>query len=178
MRYGQYCLDFRGKKHAPAVIQQVERFDADAITNQVHRVFTRVVNRNGKHAVELADKADAFTLIQTQNYFSVRPAIELHTLLAQLGGQFDVVEDFTVLHNSNLAVATYKGLMAAANVDDGQAPVANCHAALRLAPGAVVVRPTVDELFSHRGQQRIVQRLFCPVPVSKNATHISCFPCP
>ena len=50
---------------------------------------------------------------------------QLHALRAQLGGQFDVVEDLAVLHHGDPAVVGDEGLVAAGDVDDGQAPVAD-----------------------------------------------------
>jgi hypothetical protein len=76
---------------------------------------------------------------------------------AQLGGQLDVVEDFAVLHHSNLAVVGHKGLVAAAQIDDGQAPVAQCHPALRLVD-ADVVGAAVSQLARHDLQRRVTQR--------------------
>ena len=75
------------------------------------------------------------------------------------------------------ALTAVKGLVAAAQVDDGQAPVANRHAALRLLPDALVVGASVYQLLRHGGQLLRRQRRARTVPVAKDAAHASCSPC-
>ena len=60
----------------------------------------------------------------------------MHALCPQFIGQFNEVKNLAVLHNRHLSVIADEGLMPAANVNDGQAPIANARAALRLVPGS------------------------------------------
>jgi hypothetical protein len=97
--------------------------------------------------------------------------LSYHTLAAQVGRQFDVVEDFTVLHNGDLAIVGHERLVPAAQVDDRQAHVANGHAALRLVPDAPVVWPAVGQAARHAIQRRVGQGAPLAVPVAKDAAH-------
>ena len=78
--------------------------------------------------------------------------VQAHTLGTQLGSQLHMVENFTVLHHGDLAVVADKGLVAAAQVDDGQAPVAQGYSAARLVVDAFVVRATVEQRLCHAAQ--------------------------
>ena len=171
MGYRQYCLDFRRKQHALPVVQHIQRLDADAVAHQVHRVLPGIINGNGKHAVQFADKTDPFTLIQPQNHFGVRCGFKLHALGAQLIGQLDKVKNLSVLHDCNLPVITDKRLMSAANVNDGQAPVTYAHAALRLVPDALVIWPAMNQLLRHGLQRCVGKRRATAAPVPKYAAH-------
>ena len=171
MGYRQNRLYFRRKKHALTVVQQVQRLDADAVAHQVQGIFTRIVNRNSKHAVEFADKADAFALIEPQNNFRVRPSFELHALRTQIVGELNKIEYFTVLHHRYLSIITDKRLVTAANVNNGQAPVTDANAALRLMPNALVVRAAVHQLLRHGVQCGISQRCAVAAPITKNTAH-------
>ena len=131
----------------------------------------RIVNGDGKHAVEFADKANAVAFIQPQNDFGVRCGFKLHALRPQLISQFNKVEYFTVLHHRYLAVVTDKRLMPAANVNDGQTPVANAHSAPALVPDALIVRPAVHQFLRHPLQVSISKRRTPAAEVAKNAAH-------
>ena len=173
----QNCLDLRSKQRACAGLVNVQWFDADAVAHQVQRVLAGVIDGDREHAVQARHKAHAFALVQAQQHLGVGLTFELHALGAQFGGEFDVVEDFAVLHHGDLAIVADKGLVAAAQVDDGQAPVANRHAALRLLPDALVVGASVYQLLRHGGQLLRRQRRARTVPVAKDAAHASCSPC-
>ena len=100
--------------------------------------------------------------------------VQAHTLGTQLGSQLHMVENFTVLHHGDLAVVADKGLVAAAQVDDGQAPVAQGYSAARLVVDAFVVRATVEQRLCHAAQGVIAQWLLLAIPVAKDAAHGGC----
>ena len=168
---GPQGFQLGAEHHALAVVVHVQRFDADAVAREVERVFARVVDGDGEHAVEPAQAGDAFALVQAQDDLGVRMRVQPHALGAQLGRQFDVVEDLAVLHHGDLAVVADKGLVAAAQVDDGQAPVADGHATRRAVVDAFVVRAAVHQGLRHALQGFIGQHLLPSVPVAKDAAH-------
>ena len=87
-----------------------------------------------------------------------------------------MIEDLAVLHHGDLPVVADKGLVAAADVDDGQAPVADGHTARGRVPDALIVRAAVHEALRHRAQDAVLQRLARAIPVAEDAAHGSGLP--
>ena len=84
-----------------------------------------------------------------------------------------MVENFAVLHHSNQAIVADKGLVTAAQIDDGQAPITNGHTAVGLMMDAPVIRPAMQQSLRHAVKHFIVQRLLFAIPVAEDATHDS-----
>ena len=97
--------------------------------------------------------------------------IEPHALRAQLRGELHVVEDLAVLHDRDLSVVRDEGLVAAGEVDDREAPVADGHAALALVPDALVVGTAVHEAGRHGGELALAEGAPAAVPVAEDAAH-------
>ena len=167
----QHRLDLGTEHHALAVIRQIQRLDADAIAHQVHRIFTGIVDRDRKHAVEPADEVDSFALIEPQDDLGVRVGVQRHAVAPKHLGELDEIEDFAVLHHCDQPVVGHHGLVAAGDVDDREPPVADRGAPLRLVPDALVVGPAVHQLESHVLQHAVVQRAASAIPVPEDATH-------
>ena len=83
-----------------------------------------------------------------------------------------------VAHAEGLLLVADEGLVAAAQVDDGQAAVAHRHTARGHVMNAFVVRPAVHQRLRHGVQGVIAQRLLAPVPVAQDAAHVQFAPWP
>jgi len=95
----------------------------------------------------------------------------VNTLPPQIGRKLYVVEYLAVLHHRHLAIVRHKRLVAAADVDDGQASVSDGNAPCGLTVYAFVIRTSVNEFFRHASKRSVIQRRFRAVPVTKNSAH-------
>ena len=152
----------------------IQGFDANAIAHEVEGILARIVDGDGEHAVQTLQAGNAFALVQAQDHLGVRAGVQAHALGAQFGRQFDVVEDLAVLHDGDLSVIGHERLVAAADVDDGQAPVADRDTALGHLPNTFIVRPTVHQAAGHGRKRGLGQGLPVAMPVAEDAAHISC----
>jgi hypothetical protein len=94
-------------------------------------LFARIPQGKGVHAAQLLQHGRALGLVEVQQHLGVGAGAEDVALRLQLAAQLAVVVDLAVEGDDELAVGTHHGLCAAlAEVDDGQAAVAQGDAAI------------------------------------------------
>jgi hypothetical protein len=174
----QQALELGCEQHAAALVLEVQRLHADAVAGEIQGVVVRIVDGDREHSVQARQAGDALALVQAQDHLGVRVRLQLRALRAQLGGEFHVVEDLAVLHHRDPAIVRNEGLVAAGNVDDGQAPVADGHAAGGLRPDTGVVGTAMAQLVAHGRQRRLVERTQRAVPIAEDAAHAQLLPRP
>jgi hypothetical protein len=64
-------LGLGAEQQALAVVVHKQGLDADAVAREVQRVFARIVDGDGEHAVQAAQAGDAFALVKAQDDLGV-----------------------------------------------------------------------------------------------------------
>ena len=117
-RVGQDRLGLRAKHDPVAGAVQVERFDAETVAGEQHRLAPRVPGREGEHAAKAGDEGLAFLFVTVDEHLGVRLRGKAVPPAFQPGAKFAVVVDFAVEDDLNRAVLAAHWLGAAGQVND------------------------------------------------------------
>jgi hypothetical protein len=128
----------------------VERLLAEAVAREVQFAAPRVPDRVVEHPVEPLDAPRPLLLVEVDDRLGVGVRAVDVALGLELGAQVGVVVDLAAEGEPDGAVLVRHRLVPGrSEVDDREAAVAEADA--RRGPGAAVVRPAVDELLAHGG---------------------------
>jgi len=114
---------------------------------------------------------DAVLIVSVHDRFGVAVGVELVTELFQLRTEFEVVVDLAVEDDSRRAILVVNGLLAAFEVDDGEAAHREADGTVDVV--SVFVRAAMTNRIAHAGQERFVNRLAVVSNQSNDATHIA-----
>ena len=142
--------ELAGEGEQPLVAVPVERLLPEAVAREEEPAPHPVIDAEGEHAVEAARQLLAPGAIALQQHLGVgvageEPVAARLELRAQLG----VIVDLAVVDNRDLALGVPHGLRPMREVDDGEAPVPEEEAGLRLQVETVSVRPPMSERSGH-----------------------------
>ena len=154
----EQCLHFGTERHAARGGGEVERLDAGAIARQQQPFRLAIPQRVREDSVEARDTGVAFERVKVQHHLGVAVRAELHTLLFEVGAQFLVVVDLAVVDDDVAAVGREHRLMAAAEIDDAEAPVPEAHRAFDEV--VTVVGAAVQKAVAHRRDTRRIGSAF------------------
>ena len=128
-----------------------QRLDAKPVPGQEQAAGSAVVEAEGKHAAEALHAGRAPLLPGVEDDLGVAVGAELVAQAPQLLHQFAEIVDLAVVADAKIAVGAEHGLLAAGQVDDGQAPVGQAQPRLRVQ--AALVGTAVELGLVHGGQQ-------------------------
>ncbi len=97
-------LDLAREDESVARVPKVQRLDAEPVPRQKQRALRLIVDGEGEHAVETLQAPLAPLLVRLQNDLGVGAGAKRVTEAAEVGGQFKVVIDLTVVDNLQPAV--------------------------------------------------------------------------
>ena len=144
--------------------------DAKAVTGQEQAAGGAVVEAKGKHAAEALHAGRAPGLPGVEDHLGVAVGAEFVAQAPQFYHQLAEIVDLAVVADAEIAVGAEHGLLAAGQVDDGQAPVGQAQARLRVQ--AAFVRTAMELGLVHGGEQFAI-RLALPGEIKNagDATH-------
>ena len=117
----QQRLELRAEGHTRAVLEHIQRLDAQAVARQHQAPSRTVVQCQGEHSVQAPQAGDAFSRVDLQHAFRIRPGQRLDTVArAELMAQLDIVVDLAVDHRGEFMAGRDDRLVAAGQVDDRQ----------------------------------------------------------
>ena len=140
-------LDLGGEEHPLAVLVDVERLLAEAVAGEEQPALAAVVDREREHPVRPLEHPDAVLRVEGEQHLGVRVRPERIAALEELGAELDVVVELAVVGDPELPVRRAQRLVAALDVDDRQAPVAETDVAEDL--GAAIVGAAVRQHVRH-----------------------------
>ena len=147
----EQAFDLAAEQHPTGMFGHVERLHPDAVTDDRQAAVTPVGNRDGEHPIEPGEEAEALLQVQPKQHLGVRPGAAGIGRTREFGGQFPVVVDLAVLDDGDHAVVRDEGLVAAGQVDDRQALIAQTQTVG--GPQGGVIRPAVANDSRHVGEQ-------------------------
>jgi len=131
-----------------------QRFLSRAIARQKHAVSGTVVERDGKHAVEVLQAVLAPFAIRLQYDFRVAGASEAVAALFQLAAQILVIVNLPIEDDLILIAVVRHGLAPVRReVNNREARLRQTDAAIRRHPETTIVRPAVPERIAHTLEQ-------------------------
>src|SRR5450432_4101182 len=147
----------------------VERLNAQTIAGAKEAAAIRIPNCEGEHAPEKCDRIRAVLFVGMQDGFSVRARDVAVAGLFKRRPQISVVEDFTVVGDPVRASFVGHGLMAAGDIDDAKAAMAE------VSPMVVViteiVRPAVADGIRHSRERCFAAGSGCRADESRDPAH-------
>src|SRR3982751_3389917 len=130
----------------------IERFFPESIATAKEPGVFPVVQGEGPHAVKAARQVRAPFAVAVQEHFAIR-VVGLEKMASgfQLRTKLGVVVDLTVKNEDEIAIGRRHGLMAAFEIDDGEAAMAEKNGAV--VPESAIVRPAMGEAGGHARQR-------------------------
>ena len=104
---------------AVLIVAHVQRDNTDVVAANQIGVFFTVVQREGKHALQVVQELRAFFLIQRQDHFTVGTGLE-RVAIAVFGAQRLMVVDFTVYRQRVRFFLVIQRLCTGVDVNNGQ----------------------------------------------------------
>jgi hypothetical protein len=150
---GQQGGDLGGEAQGPAVVRVIQRLDAVGVAREQQAVRPRVPQREGEHAAQAAHHRGTVTAIQVQQHLGVGMGAELDAGALELAAQLGVVVDLAVEADHQRAVRRVHRLGARrAEIEDGEAPVAEADPPVVADPHARTVGAALDHGVAHPQQ--------------------------
>lgn len=150
---GEEGLDLGGEAAGPAVIGEIERFDAVGVAREQEGLLAGIPQGEGVHAAQVVEHGFAFFGIKVQEDFGVGFGAEDAALGFETLPKWAVVVDFAIEADDELAVGAGHGLRGAfAEVDDGEPPMAEADALVGGNPFALPVRPPRGHVVAYAAQ--------------------------
>ena len=133
----QQRLDFGGEGEQVAVPIVVEGLFAEAVAGAEQRAGVLVPDGEGEHAAEARDAIRPVLLVGVQDGFGVAAGAVSMAGLFEGGTEIGVIEDLAVIGDPEGAVFVGHGLVAAGDIDDAEAAVAQGGEGIAVVAGAV-----------------------------------------
>ncbi len=130
-------FDFGGENQHAVVDRVVERPHTHAVARHHQALAAPIPDGVGEIAVERLHARGPVLRIGVQDGFGVAAGAELPAARDQLGRQLDVVEDLAVERDPDIAVGRGERLLAAREVDDREASVAERRALVEVDAGCI-----------------------------------------
>ena len=150
------CLDLRGEGQGVAGLQVVQRLDPEAVADQGQAAVGRVPEREGEHAVDLADPAGRGALGELQQHLGIAVGTKDVAVGGQAVTDSGEIEELAVVGNGAPGLPVGHRLRTAFEVDDRQPAVAQTHVAVDEHPGTV--RAPVRQTVVHGLDQPAIHR--------------------
>ena len=166
----QQRLDLRSEIKAARVGGVVERPDSHPVARHHQALATLVPDREGEIAVEVRNAIDPLLLVELEENLGVGIGSKVMTALDHRLAQFDVVEDFAVEGDADVAICTQHRLLAGRDVDDAQPCVAETRVTVEM--DAVFVRTAMIQRANHPREHHLVLEARWSTVEAGNATHL------
>ena len=172
LRMDQQGLQLGGKdKQAVGQLRIVEGLDAQAVTRQKQAPPVAVPQGKGKHAAETLHTGLAPLFPGMHNDLGVAVGAEYMAGGPQFPGEFLEVVDLAVVDHHHGIILVEQRLLAAGEIDDGQAPVAEAKAGLGVNTAFIGTAMKLELV--HALQQALVDRASAArIKNSDYATHV------
>ena len=150
--------------------REVERVDAELISREEEFATLRVVNDEGKLAVETIQKRFAFILVEVQQHFDVAVGAKDVTASDKLLAQLEIVVDLAIAHQHNRIVFIEDGLIAAGKIDNAETAETECDVVIDKV--SVGIGATMKERIGHTSQHMFIDAsLAAHIQISGKAAH-------
>ena len=111
-------LHFRSKNKAAVALMIVKRLLAATVTRKKCVAGAGIVQREGKHSIELLHAVPSPFFVGVNDDFGIRACAKNVSFLHQLVVKLDVVVDFSVEANCQGAILVVYGLRSSIQIDD------------------------------------------------------------
>ncbi len=153
-------LQLRAEEQRTAGAAPIKRLDPEPVADQGELALVAIPQRQREHPLTLAQgRHDAPAREALDQHFRIRMAAQHDTVLAQPLGELAVIVDLAIIGDDIAAVGAGHGLVAGgADVDDGEAAVAQSDARFRVDPDAAIIGAAMTQRFGHCGNHGLPAR--------------------